>query len=371
MGIDTISEAFLPPRILSQPQRMVDFTDEMRRCGYVLEGCAKRLGSFPSFGVNFWRPLRPDWTACHDDPVDTLLDLFMDGRQVPVDCLKDHFSSAFIDSALEMNLAERTGPFLESKLCLFPVGGKYVVTDRPEKNTNINQVMWLWSESFFLGGVIKRSRHKKAVDLGTGSGVHALLASDHCKETIGVDINPRALMFSGFNAALNGVENVQFMLNDLLSSIDSTFDLLIANPPYLPDRAAKAGDNFWSGGIEGTELLQKIIEALPAKLEVGGIAYISALFPNPPGTVTRDHFNNWLDGTLDCYEVLDLTWPVPGFKDLLSEQPFEGDKSAWRFGVVSLRRLPSAKGWWREARGGRRFFGPDGNCIMIANHDAE
>jgi SAM-dependent methyltransferase len=371
VDMTTISESVQPPMILDQRRRMTDFADELRRCSYDLTSCAERFGVFPRLGVNFWRVFRPKWKPRYQDPVDTLLDLFIDGNPVAVDQLQTNFSSAFVDNAVEMRLAEKNGRFLESKVSLFPCYGKYIVTDRAAKNTSVNQVMWLWGESFLLGGLVNRShQRKRAIDLGTGSGVHAVLASNHCREVIAVDINPRAIEFAKFNAALNGIDNIEFVLSDLFNSVEQTCDLLVANPPYAPDSAAVAGDNFWSGGLEGTDLLRRIVEAIPSKLDTGGVCHINALFPNPRGTTIREHFDRWLGGTLRGYEVLDHTWPVPHYEDLFSEKPFTGDKSAWRFGVVSLRRSQSSNGWWKEVAGKGLFFREDGSCSAVADHDA-
>ncbi len=76
-----------------------------------------------------------------------------------------------------------------------------------------------------------------------------------------------------------------------------------------------------------------------------------------------------LDGALEHYQVPDHTWPVPHYQDLLSEKPFEGDKSAWRFGVVSLRQCESGEGSWKDAGGPGMFFREDGSCCVVADHD--
>jgi SAM-dependent methyltransferase len=371
MDMATISESVPAPIILVDQRRMTDFADELRRCGYDLASCASRLGVFPRLGVNFWGDFRPSWKPRPQDAVDTLLDLFVDGNPVPVDQIRTNFSSAFVDSAVEMRLAENCGGFIKSKVCLFPCYGKYIVTDRAAKNTGINQVMWLWGESFLLGGLVKRSQQRRrAIDLGTGSGVHAILASDHCRHVVAVDINPRAIEFAKFNSALNAVSNVEFVLSDLLKLVEGTCDLLVANPPYAPDSAARPGDNFWSGGRDGSTLLRRIVETLPTRLDPDGVCHINALFPNPRGTTIREHFDRWLGGTVCCYEVLDHTWPVPRYEDIFSEKPFTGDKSAWRFGVVSLRRSRTNNGWWKDVVGKGLIFSKDGVCSMIADHDA-
>jgi len=368
--IAIVDEPVAPPRMLADSARMKNLAYELAASGYNLSNCAKRLGVFPRLGVNFWPVLRRQWTSDEDDPVDTLLELFIDGQAIPVDRLRRHVSTAFIDAVLETGLAENTGANLQSKLCLFPCYGKYIVTDRACKNTAINQVMWLWAESYILGGVVKRIPRRRAFDLGTGSGVHAILASDDCELVVAVDINPRALEFARFNATMNGANNIDFVLGDLFDSVESTCDLLLANPPYLPDKAASPGDNFWSGGIAGSDILRRIIHELPKRLDRDGVAHIIALYPNPPGTSIEVHFDNWLDGALDSYQVLDHTWPVPNFQDLLSEKPFEGDKSAWRFGAVSLRPCERGKNWWKEAGRTGIFFREDGSCSAIADHDS-
>jgi HemK-related putative methylase len=314
--------------------------------------------------------LRIKRTPDENDPVDTFLELLIDGREMHVDRLTRHVSAAFVHALLETGLVEQEGQFLHSRVCLFPCYGKFIVTDKATKNTGINQVMWLWAESYILGGLVKRIPRRRAIDMGTGSGVHAILASDHCQSVVGADINPRALEFARFNAALNGAKNVEFVLSDLFSSVESTCDLLLANPPYLPDSGAQAGDNFWSGGVAGSEILQGIVQALPTRLDPDGTAHIIALYPFPPKTRIMDHFDGWLDGALGAYDVLDHTWPVPNHQDILSELPFQGDKSAWRFGVVSLRRSRNGEGWWKEVGGNGMFFREDGSTSVVADHDA-
>ena len=372
MELKVIDEPVPAPRLLAPRQRMTDLASALRGLGYDLAACARRLGVLPRLGVNFWPPLHEAWRARPDDAVDTLLTLLIDGRPVAAERVAAHLSPARVEALVEMGLAEARGGLLTARVCLFPCGGRYLATDRADRNLAINQVMYLWSESYILGGLVKRSPRRRAVDLGTGSGVHALLASDHAQRVVAVDVNPRALDFARFNAALNGIENVELVRSDLLTAVEGTFDLLVANPPYAPDAAARAGDNFWSGGLDGTDLLRRIVEALPDRLDADGVCHLNALYPNPPGTRTRDHFDRWLGGALDGWEVLDHSWPVPHYTDLLSERPFTGDKSAWRFGVVSLRRAAGGRGrgWWREVAGKGFFFRPDGSCALVADHDA-
>src|SRR5580704_12369123 len=340
MHLQTISREMPLPAIPQRHEEMARFIQELRRCGYDTANCAKRLGVFPRLGVNFWQVMRPNWIARPEDAVDNLIKLFVDGHQVSAGALANQISSEFVDTALEMRLAEKNGDSLEANLSLFPCYGKYLVTDQAAKNTAINQVMWLWGESYILGGLVNRAKsRRRGIDLGTGSGVHAILASDHCASVVGGDVSPRAMAFAKFNAVLNEKNNTDFVLSDLFNSID------------------------------GTDLLRRVVEALPTRLDRDGIAHINSLYPNPPGTKIKDHFDSWLGGRLGEWEVLEHTWKVPRYQDLLSDQPYSGDKSAWRFGVVSLRRSPSNQGWWKEVPGRCLFFRADGSCGVVADHD--
>ena len=99
-----------------------------------------------------------------------------------------------------------------------------------------------------------------AVDIGCGSGVGALLiarAAQHAQVSA-VDINPLALRYATINAALAGVSNVSIAPSDLLDGITGTFDLIVANPPYMLDRNIRTYRH--GGGALGAELSLRIVE---------------------------------------------------------------------------------------------------------------
>ncbi|WP_338744003.1 class I SAM-dependent methyltransferase [Pseudomonas putida] len=99
-----------------------------------------------------------------------------------------------------------------------------------------------------------------AVDIGCGTGVGALLiarAAQHAQVSA-VDINPLALRYATINAALAGVSNVSVASCDVLDGISGTFDLIVANPPYMLDRSARTYRH--GGGALGAELSLRIVE---------------------------------------------------------------------------------------------------------------
>ena len=87
-------------------------------------------------------------------------------------------------------------------------------------------------------------RALRILDVGCGSGAGGILAArtlaqaGHSIALTLNDINPMALQYAGINAEFAGVPT-QLMCGDFFSSISGQFDLIISNPPYLVDPAAR------------------------------------------------------------------------------------------------------------------------------------
>ena len=106
-----------------------------------------------------------------------------------------------------------------------------------------------------------------ALDLGTGCGIQALLAAKHSARVVATDVNERALAFAAFNAALNGIDVVEFRQGDLFEPVaGERFGLLVANPPYVisPD----ATYTYRDSGVPRDELCRRIVE--PSRAPRGG-----------------------------------------------------------------------------------------------------
>lgn len=73
----------------------------------------------------------------------------------------------------------------------------------------------------------------RVLDMGTGSGVNAILAARRAREVVGVDINPHAVAAATDNARRNGVAgNTTFVEGDLFDVVTGTFDLVVYDPPF-------------------------------------------------------------------------------------------------------------------------------------------
>ena len=81
-----------------------------------------------------------------------------------------------------------------------------------------------------------------AVDFGTGSGALALALATEVPHAsvVAVENSPRAFVWAKENVRRVGAENLRLVFADLaeaLPELDGAVDVLVSNPPYIPDDA--------------------------------------------------------------------------------------------------------------------------------------
>jgi len=122
----------------------------------------------------------------------------------------------------------------------------------------------------------------RILDVGTGSGVIALsLAAKFPEaEVYAIDVSDDALALARENAARLGLsERVHFAKGNLLDAIESDFDLIVANLPYVStqDRQSLSREVLHDpeaalfAGPRGDELVRRLIEQASARLRPGGL----------------------------------------------------------------------------------------------------
>lgn len=107
------------------------------------------------------------------------------------------------------------------------------------------------------------------VDIGTGSGVGAIVAAGLCPgATIAMtDVNPAALRFASINARAAGVA-AQIVLGDDLSGVEGPINVALANPPYIIDDGNRAYRD--GGGMMGGAVSLEMAKMALARLTPGG-----------------------------------------------------------------------------------------------------
>lgn len=106
-------------------------------------------------------------------------------------------------------------------------------------------------DSYLILKHLKDYAKGSILDIGTGSGILAVEASKYGNVTAS-DIDKEAIAFCRRNIRLK----IKFLVSDLFSKIKDKFDLIIFNPPYLPNEPM-AKDIALDGGKKGYELLER------------------------------------------------------------------------------------------------------------------
>ncbi len=113
----------------------------------------------------------------------------------------------------------------------------------------------------------------RVLEIGVGSGYVSLIAAQKAESILGIDINPHAVRLAKINAKQNNVTNVEFIVGDLFTAIRGKFNLIIMNPPYLPQSVDdKHGpiDYSWNGGKDGRHLTERFIKDVDNYLSNNG-----------------------------------------------------------------------------------------------------
>lgn len=124
----------------------------------------------------------------------------------------------------------------------------------------------------------------KVLDLCTGSGCVLISVLKNAPELTGMgsDISKAALLVAKENAKLHEVD-AEWVRSDLFDNITETFDVIMANPPYIstgeilslmPEVRDFEPENALDGGADGLDFYRKIAGQVKDYLNPGGYVYM-------------------------------------------------------------------------------------------------
>jgi methylase of polypeptide subunit release factors len=133
-----------------------------------------------------------------------------------------------------------------------------------------------------------------ALDMGTGSGLLALLLAGRARSVLATDVNAVALRYTELGAKLNELPNVEVRSGSLFEPVgDTRLDRIMSNPPFVisPDRSLV----FRHSSLARDELSRRVVEGAADHLADGGVAAILCNWIVPRGTSWLDAIRPWLD----------------------------------------------------------------------------
>jgi release factor glutamine methyltransferase len=132
-----------------------------------------------------------------------------------------------------------------------------------------------WHDTWLLARALAAERSlpgARVLDLCTGTGALAVVAARHgAADVTAVDIRPNAVWNVRLNALLRRV-SVQARRGDVDSTNGSRFDVIVANPPYVPaDLTPRGAQRHWAGGPDGRAVLDRLCARTGRMLAPDGV----------------------------------------------------------------------------------------------------
>lgn len=126
-------------------------------------------------------------------------------------------------------------------------------------------------DSVLLAENVSFQKNEKVLDVGTGSGLIAILAAKQGADILAVDLGKKALENAKANAKkLKLLKRIKFLKSDLFEKIPKKekFDKIIFNPPYVPSESIRWIES--DGGKNGRKILDRFLIQFPEFLKQNG-----------------------------------------------------------------------------------------------------
>lgn len=227
----------------------------------------------------------------------TLIRLFLIGVPVAPEIVARDLAPVSPDLLASLGLVVEGPSGVAPRVRFQPFADLVLASDLHEPDYTVlpaDYVLGMNPTSASVAAMTIRRPVEAMLDVGTGFGVQALYAARHCERVVATDINARALEFAAFNAALNGIRNVEFREGSLFEPVaGETFDLIVSNPPYVV--SPESGPMFRDGRAPGDSLSRALVRQAPAHLREGGFASIRCSWTLKEGEDGTDPLKVWVE----------------------------------------------------------------------------
>ena len=284
------------------------------------------------------------------DPRAALVRLFVLGEPVAAAALP-----VDVSRLAAAGLVELDGDTARPRVGLAPYAGALVAHE--PRVADAGHVAGVNAASRTLATLTVRRPVERALDLGTGCGVEALLAARHATTVVATDVNPRALEYAALSARLNDVE-LDLRLGSLFEPVEGEmFDLIVANPPFVvsPDNDFV----FRDSGQPGDSLTREVVRGAAGHLRPGGYATVLCNWICRDREERWEPLAGWVEG-LDCDALLVAHGVVDPLRYASRwNEPHRADASAYA----------SAVGRWLDYYEREGIVGIGIGCVVLRGRE--
>jgi Methyltransferase small domain len=318
--------------------------------------------------IPYHRRLLPPGT-----PLEAIVELFLFGLPVAPDRVGAALEPLTADRLEGLGLVCRAGSDVEALVDLVPFGEFLLVSDRYEGEnlpTRHDHVAGVTPPARVLADLVARRPAASALDLGTGCGIQSVLLARHAERVVATDLNPRAVAYAEFNAALNGFGQIEARQGDLFEPVaGEQFDLIVCNPPFVisPDEAS--GYLFRDSGTRGDRFCEALVRRIPEFLAEDGLAHVLVSWTHGEREDWSAPLREWVSGSgcdallvhLNSYTPLKhaaewnrgLRWDADAYAEALDrwlDYYRANGIEAIAWGAVVLRKRIGVDNWvWAES----------------------
>jgi SAM-dependent methyltransferase len=274
------------------------FRRALERAGFTEQGVRDAMGMDPGSTrppddaqVYLRRMAEP--SALH-----TLVKLFVLGVDVPATEAAAALAPLDLEEGSALGLIDRAEGDVRRALSIATVQGMWLVHDPLTADPSAmrpDHVIGPGPSSRTLSALTVRVPVRSALDLGTGSGIQALLAARHAERVVATDPNDRALSIAAFNARLNGVENVECRAGSFYEPVaEERFDLIVSNPPFVI--SPETSHVFRDSDLPGDAVSREVVRGAADRLVDGGFATVLCNWVQRTGEGWADTPRRWAEG---------------------------------------------------------------------------
>lgn len=243
--------------------------------------------------------------AAQPGPLTDVVGLLAMGWEVPADRVVAALGRPAFQALLESGAVVEDASVARASLRLVPSGDVWIASDaafEASEHADPLYVTGINNPAALLASLTVRRKVATALDLGTGNGIQAILCAADAERVVATDINPRALAYGRFNAALNGVDNIEFREGSLFEPVEGErFDLVVCNPPYV---ISPASDYVYrDSGREPAAFCREIVGQLPGHLTAGGYGAVLVSWPMKTDQNWAEVLDGWLAPGADSWLI--------------------------------------------------------------------
>lgn len=304
------------------------------------------------------------WRTRGGDALDTFIRLFLLYSTVPADAVREALRPVALESWVDAGLLRPVdgSDVVAATVRMLPYGDLVVVTDRPprtEAEIPADFVMSVGAATITLANCTIRRPSRRTLDLGCGCGTLGLLAADHSDEVYALDMNGRAVEYTSFNAAFNGLTNIRALQGNLFEpagGLANSFDLIVCNPPFVISPESRY--LYRDSGMRGDEICRAVATQAPHYLADGGYCQMLCNWAHVRGEDWKQHITSWLEGRgCDAWVMRYETRDAAVYADTWVRQSEPGQFDEWMryyeregieavsLGLINLRRAPGRRNW--------------------------